>query len=57
MRMCRPGGVIVWHDWANFGEYHDVMRAVLDLAPASRWSSSHPPSLLRIAFHRDHHHR
>jgi predicted O-methyltransferase YrrM len=33
--MCRPGGVIMWHDWGNYGDYHDVMRAVLDQLPAS----------------------
>lgn len=31
LRLCRPGGVILWHDFANYGDYHDVTRAVLDL--------------------------
>jgi predicted O-methyltransferase YrrM len=30
LQMCRPGGVIMWHDFANYGDYHDVTRAVLD---------------------------
>lgn len=36
VRMVRPGGVIIWHDWANYGEYHEVMRAVLDVLPANQ---------------------
>ncbi|HXV77096.1 MAG TPA: class I SAM-dependent methyltransferase [Candidatus Polarisedimenticolaceae bacterium] len=35
-RMIRAGGVIVWHDFANYGDYNDVTRAVLDLFPPSR---------------------
>ncbi len=34
LRMCRPGGLVVWHDFANYGDYHDVTRAVLDVLPA-----------------------
>lgn len=33
LEMCRPGGIILWHDFANYGDYHDVTRAVLDLLP------------------------
>jgi predicted O-methyltransferase YrrM len=33
LRMARPGGYIVWHDFANYGDYNDVTRAVLDLLP------------------------
>jgi len=33
LQMCRPGGVILWHDFANYGDYHDVTRAVLDNIP------------------------
>lgn len=33
VELCRPGGVILWHDWANYGEYHDVVRAVLSVLP------------------------
>lgn len=33
IRMCRPGGVIIWHDFANYGSYHDVTRAILDRLP------------------------
>jgi predicted O-methyltransferase YrrM len=35
LRMCRPGGIILWHDFANYGEFHDVTRAVLDRLPGS----------------------
>lgn len=34
LKMVRPGGYIVWHDFANYGDYNDVTRAVLDLLPA-----------------------
>jgi predicted O-methyltransferase YrrM len=34
LAMLRPGGVIVWDEFANYGDYHDVMRAVLDEIPA-----------------------
>jgi predicted O-methyltransferase YrrM len=30
LEMVRSGGVVVWHDFANYGDYHDVVRAVLD---------------------------
>jgi len=33
LRMLRPGGIILWHDFANYGEFHDVTRAVLDRLP------------------------
>jgi predicted O-methyltransferase YrrM len=33
LKMCRSGGIILWHDWANYGEYHDVLRAVLSVLP------------------------
>ncbi len=33
LKMCRPGGVIMWHDFANYGDYNDVTRAVLDHLP------------------------
>ena len=29
--MLADGGAIVWHDFATYGEYNDVTRAVLDL--------------------------
>ena len=32
-RIVRPGGFILWHDFANYGDYNDVTRAVLDVAP------------------------
>lgn len=34
LQLCRPGGIVLWHDWANYGEYHDVVRAVLSVLPA-----------------------
>lgn len=33
LQMVRPGGVVVWHDFANYGDYNDVTRAVLDTLP------------------------
>jgi predicted O-methyltransferase YrrM len=33
LQMVRPGGYIVWHDFANFGDYNDVTRAILDVLP------------------------
>lgn len=30
-KMLRSGGAIVWHDFAAYGEFNDVTRAVLDL--------------------------
>lgn len=36
LEMCRPGGVIMWHDFANYGDYHDVTRAVLDCLGSER---------------------
>jgi predicted O-methyltransferase YrrM len=35
LRMVRPGGVIIWHDFANYGDYNDVTRAILNRLPAS----------------------
>ena len=34
IRLCRPGGAILWHDFGNYGDYADVVRAVLDCLPA-----------------------
>jgi predicted O-methyltransferase YrrM len=36
LRMVRPGGVILWHDFANYGDYNDVTRAILRLLPADK---------------------
>lgn len=36
LRMARPGGFIVWHDFANYGDYNDVTRAILDLLPGDQ---------------------
>ena len=33
LKMVRPGGFILLHDFANYGDYNDVTRAVLDLLP------------------------
>ena len=33
LRMIRPGGVVIWHDFANYGDYNDVTRAVLEAVP------------------------
>ena len=29
LQLVRPGGAIIWHDFANYGDYHDVTRAIL----------------------------
>ena len=34
--MIRPGGCILWHDFANYGDYHDVTRGILDVIPSDR---------------------
>lgn len=34
LKMVRPGEAIIWHAFANYGDYHDVTRAVLDCLPA-----------------------
>jgi predicted O-methyltransferase YrrM len=36
LKLCRPGGIILWHDFANYGEFHDVTRAVLDHIPGDQ---------------------
>jgi predicted O-methyltransferase YrrM len=36
LRMVRPGGLIVWHDFANYGDYNDVTRAILDVLPGDQ---------------------
>lgn len=35
LKMITDRGFIVWHDFANYGDYNDVTRAVLDLLPPS----------------------
>jgi predicted O-methyltransferase YrrM len=35
LAMTRPGGLVVWHDFGNYGDYHDVVRAVFDEVPRS----------------------
>jgi predicted O-methyltransferase YrrM len=34
LELARRGGVIMWHDFGNYGDYNDVTRAVLQLIPA-----------------------
>ena len=34
LKMLSPTGVIVWDEFANYGDYYDVMQAVLDELPA-----------------------
>jgi predicted O-methyltransferase YrrM len=36
LRMVRPGGWILWHDFANYGDYNDVTRAVLERLPGDQ---------------------
>jgi predicted O-methyltransferase YrrM len=36
LRMVTVGGCILWHDFANYGDYNDVTRAVLDSMTAER---------------------
>jgi predicted O-methyltransferase YrrM len=36
LRMVRPGGVVVWHDFANYGTYSDITRAILGELPADQ---------------------
>jgi predicted O-methyltransferase YrrM len=36
LRMIRPGGMILWHDFANYGDYNDVTRAVLEILPPEK---------------------
>jgi len=33
LSLVKPGGVILWHDFANYGDYNDVTRAVLRSLP------------------------
>ena len=33
LKLLRPGGMIIWHDFANYGDYHDVTRAILEIFP------------------------
>jgi predicted O-methyltransferase YrrM len=33
-RMLKPGGWLIWHDFANYGDYNDVMRAAFAVIPA-----------------------
>ena len=33
LKLVAPSGVILWHDFANYGDYNDVTRAVVELLP------------------------
>jgi predicted O-methyltransferase YrrM len=35
LAMVRPGGLVLWDEFANYGDYNDVTRAILDCIPAS----------------------
>lgn len=34
--MVKPNGLIIWHDFAVYGDYNDVTRAVLDTLPGEQ---------------------
>jgi len=36
LEMVRPGGCVIWDEFANYGDYNDVTRAVLDVVGASK---------------------
>ncbi|MGH8015618.1 MAG: O-methyltransferase, partial [Candidatus Zixiibacteriota bacterium] len=36
LKMIKTGGVIMWHDFANYGDYNDVTRAILDCLPGNK---------------------
>ncbi len=33
LKMVKPNGLILWHDFANFGDYNDVTLAIRDCVP------------------------
>jgi predicted O-methyltransferase YrrM len=35
MHMVRAGGLVLWHDFANYGHYNDVTRAIFDCIESS----------------------
>jgi predicted O-methyltransferase YrrM len=36
VKMVKQGGWIIWHDFANYGDYNDVTRAILDTLPREK---------------------
>lgn len=35
LKMLSPNGVLIWDDFADYGDYNDVTRAVLDILPGT----------------------
>ena len=33
IKMAKSGGYVIWHDFANYGDYHDVTRGIFDMLP------------------------
>jgi predicted O-methyltransferase YrrM len=33
LKMVKTKGIIIWHDFANYGDYNDVTRAVMNILP------------------------
>lgn len=36
LKMVKPNGMIIWHDFAIYGDYNDVTRAILDCIPSEK---------------------
>lgn len=36
LKMVKSNGIIIWHDFAIYGDYNDVTRAVLDCIPSEK---------------------
>jgi predicted O-methyltransferase YrrM len=36
LKMVKSDGIIIWHDFAIYGDYNDVTRAVLDRIPPNK---------------------
>lgn len=37
LRIVKPNGVVLWHDFANYGDYNDVTRAVVESVDLQRF--------------------
>jgi len=33
LKLVSPGGIVLWHDFGQYGEYGDVTQAVLTIMP------------------------